>query len=144
MGNILDYMAADHSHCDELFTIAENFAADSDWGKLETSFQLFKAGMEKHFQKEESLLFPGIENQMQSPGGPTQVMRMEHQQMRELMENLSAWIEKQDQAEFLGEAETILIMMQQHNMKEEQILYPMIDQLFGSDAASVIEEMEQL
>jgi len=81
---------------------------------------------------------------MGSTGGPTQVMRMEHEQMRELIASLSDVVEQQDQGEFLGEAETLLVLMQQHNMKEEQILYPMIDRVAGENATSLIGEMEQV
>ena len=35
---------------------------------------------------------------------------------------------------FQSVAETLLIMMEQHNMKEENILYPMCDQHVGGDA----------
>jgi len=81
---------------------------------------------------------------MGSTGGPTQVMRMEHEQMRSLIASLTDVVEQQDQSEFLGEAETLLVLMQQHNMKEEQILYPMIDRVAGENAASLIDQMEQV
>jgi iron-sulfur cluster repair protein YtfE (RIC family) len=144
VSTISDYMARDHSHCDELFAMVENLAAESKWIELKNAYGEFTSAMEKHFKKEESLLFPGLESQMQSPAGPTQVMRMEHEQMRELLANLTGWIANEDQGEILGEAETLLIMMQQHNMKEEQILYPMIDQMLGNDAISLIDSMEQI
>ena len=41
--------------------------------------------------------------------------------------------------EYAGNAETLLIMMQQHNMKEENILYPMCDQHLGNDGG-VLEQ----
>ena len=42
-----------------------------------------------------------------------------------------------NQNSYLGMSETLLIFKQQHNIKEEQILYPMIDQ----ECANKVEEL---
>ena len=47
--------------------------------------------------------------------------------MRDALERLQAALRAQDGDDFAGEAETLLIMMQQHNMKEENMLYPMCE-----------------
>ena len=43
---------------------------------------------------------------------------------------------------FLGLSETLNMLMQQHNLKEENMLYPMSDQVLGDEGASLIREME--
>ena len=48
--------------------------------------------------------------------------------MRILVEQVSAALSARDQPAFLGLAETLMLLIQQHNMKEEQILYPMMDE----------------
>lgn len=75
---------------------------------------------------EEELLFPALEA-LNGPAGPTQVMRMEHGQMRALAAQAGAALAGRDAQEFFGLAETLLLMIQQHNMKEERILYPLLD-----------------
>jgi len=40
---------------------------------------------------------------------------------------------------FLGASETLLFTMQQHNMKEEQMMYTMADDTL--DSSKIIEEM---
>jgi DUF438 domain-containing protein len=71
--------------------------------------------------------------------GPTEVMRGEHRQMRDLLAQMRASLANRDSDDFGGNAETLLIMMQQHNMKEENILYPMCDNaLGGSDVGASI------
>ena len=45
----------------------------------------------------------------------------------------SYYAEHADQPAFEDLAETLLILMQQHNIKEESILYPMCEQLIGED-----------
>ena len=43
--------------------------------------------------------------------------------------------------DYFGIAETLLIMMQQHNTKEENMLYPMCDQHLGGDGAPVLAQL---
>jgi len=74
--------------------------------------------------------------------GPTQMMRMEHTQMRQLFSDMAQAVENQDKDGYLGLSETLMMIMQQHNMKEEQMLYPMTDRTFGSGADEVLEKMD--
>jgi len=141
---IATFMAEGHASCDELFTIAENLASAEDWSGVQTAFDAFVAEIETHFKREEDLLFPKLESRMGSGGGPTQVMRMEHEQMRGLIAGMKELVTAQDKDEVLGEAETLLILMQQHNMKEEQILYPMIDQMLAAETDAVMSELKKI
>jgi iron-sulfur cluster repair protein YtfE (RIC family) len=117
-----------HQHCDELFATAEAAVADQDWAAGEQALAAFITEMERHFHCEEECLFPAFEAATGMTAGPTQVMRMEHVQISELMQNMRAALNARDGDDFAGLAETLLILMQQHNMKEENILYPMCDQ----------------
>ena len=74
--------------------------------------------------------------------GPTQVMRGEHADMRATLAQLRAALASHDLDEFGGEAETLLIMMQQHNMKEENILYPMCDQHLAGETPELLARLE--
>ena len=74
--------------------------------------------------------------------GPTQVMRMEHQQMRNLLARMSEAVSNGDPEEILEVGETMMILMQQHNVKEEGILYPMVDQHLASYREELIERMD--
>ena len=119
-------------------------AAESKWSDLSAAFKAVVDEIERHLKREENVLFPAAERVMGSSGGPTQVMRMEHGQMRDLIESLSKVAALEDKDEFLGEAETLLVLMQQHNMKEEQILYPMIDRMLGEQSDNYISAMEEI
>jgi hemerythrin-like domain-containing protein len=76
--------------------------------------------------------------------GPTEVMRGEHRQMRDLLAQMKDALTSRDADAFSGAAETLLILMQQHNMKEENILYPMCDNALGSSdvGSSVVERLK--
>ena len=74
--------------------------------------------------------------------GPTQVMRMEHQQMRNLLARMSEAVSNGAPEKILEVSETLMILMQQHNVKEEGILYPMADQHLASYREALSERMD--
>jgi hemerythrin-like domain-containing protein len=139
--SITAHLFQHHKHCDELFADAEEACANSDWGAGEQAFTLLRNQLETHFSSEEELLFPAFEAATGMTSGPTEVMRGEHRQMRDLLAQMQGALTSQDRDEFGGAAETLLILMQQHNMKEENILYPMCDNVLGgSDVGAALAE----
>ena len=141
MTTIAELLAAEHRDCDEAFTVAEDAAQAHDLARCRADFQRFRVAMEHHFQKEEILLFPAFEQASGNTMGPTRVMRLEHQQMRDTLDEMVGVLASGDLEDFLGQAETLLILMQQHNIKEEQMLYPMCDRFLGDAVGSVIQAM---
>jgi len=135
-------MTDDHRRCDDEFAAAEQAAAAADWSAAVAAFASFRDDVEHHFAAEESLLFPAFEEKTGMYMGPTQVMRSEHVQMRELMQAAADALAAKDAEAYAGNAETLLIMMQQHNMKEENILYPMCDQHLADDAATLLPRLQ--
>jgi iron-sulfur cluster repair protein YtfE (RIC family) len=121
-----------HKHCDEIFADAEEACGNGDWTAGAAAFESFRVQLETHFASEEELLFPAFEAATGMTSGPTEVMRGEHRQMRDLLAQMQGAVESRDSDAFGGAAETLLILMQQHNMKEENILYPMCDNALGS------------
>ena len=123
-----------HRHCDDLFVAAEEAVQRGDWAAAVPAFEHLRDQMQAHFAAEEDLLFPAFEAATGASSGPTRVMRFEHEQMRPLLAQLEAACAARDAEAYAGVAETLLILMQQHNMKEENILYPMCDQALGAEA----------
>jgi DUF438 domain-containing protein len=121
-----------HKLCDELFASAEASCVSGDWVQGGRDFARLRGQLEAHFVSEEELLFPAFEEATGMSAGPTEVMRSEHAQMRELLEQMADALAVKDDEAFGGSAETLLILMQQHNVKEENILYPMCDNVLGT------------
>ncbi len=136
------HMADNHHHCDELFASAEQAVESEQWPQAAEAHQGFIDAMERHLKAEEELLFPAFEAASGMSEGPTSVMRHEHGQMRALFAQMSEALVAQSSEDYLGASETLLIMMQQHNAKEEQILYPMFDQLLAPQAESLMPQLE--
>lgn len=143
MTDISTEFAADHRHCDHLFAAAEQSAASGDWPAADSQFDVFAGALEHHFTVEEQGLFPAFEARTGMTMGPTQVMRMEHLQMRKLLADMRDAIAKRNGDGYLGLSETLMMLMQQHNIKEEQILYRMADQALGAAGEEFVARLHR-
>ncbi len=143
MSLISSLMTQDHRDCDHEFALAESLVARRDWDAAAKAVNAFAAALETHFSAEEEQLFPRFEAVTGMTHGPTEVMRGEHADMRSIIANLKDALARRDADDFAGEAETLLIMMQQHNMKEENILYPMCDARLATERDALTEALGQ-
>ncbi|MCB1954319.1 MAG: hemerythrin domain-containing protein [Rhodocyclaceae bacterium] len=142
MSALKPLLANHHEHCDALFAEAEQAANTAQWSDCEARFQAFVEALDAHFRAEEEVLFPAFEAATGMSGGPTAVMRGEHAQMRALVEAIQAAVSARDADEFFGSCETLVIFMEQHNRKEEGILYPMCDDRIPQ-AQAMADQLEQ-
>ena len=143
MTTLSGFMTGDHRSCDEQLAEAERLVQRGDWTAAAAAWAGFEAAMRRHLAREEDALFPAFERSTGNTGGPTAVMRMEHEQMRALFPQISGAIAARDARQLLGLSETLMVLIQQHNMKEEQVLYPMCDQVV-EDAPALLAEIEAL
>lgn len=144
MMSIFEFMRDDHRACDHHFSDAENALAAKQIDKAKEHFETFYTLTNHHFDMEERELFITFEKRTGMMGGPTQMMRYEHQQLRSQLEAMKKAIESGNNDDFFGMAEGFMIMLQQHNMKEEQMLYPMIDRALGTDAELMIQTLKEM
>lgn len=142
MSTILEYLGNDHRACDDLFAQAEEAAGNGAWDRARELFGKFQAAMDHHLAMEEEVLFPAFEERTGMRAGPTQVMCMEHEQMRALIDDMAAAARAGNASAYLGASETLNMLMQQHNLKEENMLYPMADHALGAERETVIHSME--
>lgn len=142
MSNIRTFMTEDHRHCDDLFADAEQAIGQNNLEAALAAFEHFHTSILAHFSAEEKTLFPSFEAKTGMTMGPTQVMRMEHAQMRSMMDDAVDALKAGKTDDYLGQAETLLIMMQQHNMKEENMLYPMCDQYLTAELPDLLQRLE--
>lgn len=143
MQTIVEFMRTAHRSCDEAFAIAEETVVVGHWGEAETAFANFRADMARHFRMEEEHLFPSLVA-AGGPSGPVQMMLMEHAQMSTLIEQMAVALTHQDAHECGGLSETLLMAMQQHNLKEDQILYPIADNILSAERESLLGRMQKV
>jgi len=141
MASITETFSSNHRHCDEMFAAVEQAVASNDRKEAATLFASFQAAMLHHLKTEEASLFPAFEARTGMTEGPTAMMRMEHEQMRGLLAEMAHDMDAWNAEHYLGCSETLLILMQQHNAKEEQILYPMTDQALADERDAIIAQL---
>ena len=141
MNAISRYLTQDHAHCDELFADTENAVSEHAWESARGLFDQFSHATVRHFLREEETLFPAFEAQTGMQGGPTFMMRMEHDQMRDVLVAMEQALGREDERAYLGLSETLLMLLRQHNAKEEQILYPMCDRALSGEAEALVQRM---
>ncbi len=143
--HITNYLQKEHRLCDDIFAKAEGAVAKADFENAKKEFEAFANETLLHFKKEEDELFPAFEAITGSSDGPTAVMRYEHDQVRALLGKMAEALSNQDKDAYLSLSESMMILLQQHNMKEEQMLYAMCDRVF--DAAKkeeLINKMQEV
>ncbi|MFT5836085.1 MAG: hemerythrin-like domain-containing protein [Sulfurimonas sp.] len=143
MSTIKEYLTADHSRCDDFFAAMEEKASGS-LADAKSDYEAFANASERHFQMEERVMFSEFEAKTGMTQGPTAMMRQEHAQMRALVKQMAEALEDENKDKFFGLSETLMILMQQHNMKEEQMLYTMAQQHLSAESPRVVEMMESM
>jgi len=76
--------------------------------------------------------------------GPTRVMCMEHDQMRNSLAQLQRFLNAGELEQCEGILEGMLILIQQHNTKEENILYPLCDAHITSSHPQLLSQIQTL
>ncbi len=142
MSSVSRYMRADHRYCDGLFDLIEPLACDGKWEEAQQALLAFRCALEQHLDREERVLFPAIEEAHGDRPGPTRMMRMEHDGMRALVTAADGAGARRDAEELSAILETLRIMMQQHNLKEESVLYPLADALSAGQAGDLLQALD--
>jgi iron-sulfur cluster repair protein YtfE (RIC family) len=127
----------DHDRLDELFKTFQKLKR-SDFSKAKEAFKAFKFGLQRHIVWEEGVLFPLWEEKTgMSEGGPTSVMRAEHRQIGQHLEAIHGKVADQN-PDSDQEEQALLDLLGSHNMKEERVLYPAIDQLTSAEERETV------
>jgi iron-sulfur cluster repair protein YtfE (RIC family) len=144
MHTIAHYLHQEHVRCDGEYNLAEAQVSCGDWDGARRHFDAFLVLFETHLSKEEQVLFPRMERAVGNAYGPTLVMRSEHGHMREILARMQEAIAEHEAGDFFDQADAMRILMHQHNLKEEGILYPQADRLLHEQINVVLSAMDEL
>ena len=129
MTTILEFMSIDH---DRLDSKIRTYSAEKliDIERAENIFLFFKSELERHIIWEEDILFPVFERKTSNKdAGPTSVMRMEHIQIKDHLQKIQRKLHAKKVQDLCEEQVALFKLLESHNQKEENILYPEIDNL---------------
>lgn len=127
---VSEYLAWDHDRLDALLAGARTALQAGDTAGARGAFGEFRTGLLRHIQMEEAVLFPAFERATgMGEGGPTAVMRMEHRRIEGVLEEMRGLFA--GPAPGIAAFETLraalLGVLEEHNLKEEHVVYPMTD-----------------
>ena len=138
METITSYMQQDHVDIDGFAGRAFQAAAARDWNALQREGGEFLRRLRRHIDMEENVLFPAFEQHTgMVEAGPSRQMRIEHQLMQPVLAGMERAVTEKDGAGFRHGVKALFDLLQPHNVKEEQMLYPMLDES-GRDAAQAL------
>ena len=125
MSSAIEILVGQHRDCDQALEDLEACLRSPDWDKAASAFARLEVALQGNFSAEEDRLFPAFEQVAGSASGPTAVMRREHDEVRALLGNADEWLQLRDANALAAELDTLVVLLQQHNIKEENVLFPM-------------------
>jgi iron-sulfur cluster repair protein YtfE (RIC family) len=145
-GSVSDALNAEHRRLELLWKKARG--ALEQKATAGPALKSFGDGLRQHIRDEEEVLFPVFEERtgMSATAGPTAVMRMEHRQFEALLIDLAGPFDGQAAPEtILQAADALSRLLDDHDAKEEGMLYPMMDRAFRPDEkAALLARIETL
>ena len=138
-------MSVDHDRLDNKI---KKYSTEKlvDIERAESIFLSFKSELERHIIWEEDILFPVFERKTGiKDGGPTSVMRIEHIEIKKYLQEIKRKLHVKKIQDPCKEEVALFKVLQSHNQKEENILYPGIDNLTSEqEKEQMIKQMSSI
>ena len=131
---ITDALYGEHGSLYMLMNAIEGRAAGADLAALQGAAALFETAILAHAHFENDPFFAALDRVMPG-GGPVTAMRAEHE---EIEGELAKVATSRDAGAARAHLEAAIAEARSHFQKEEVVLFPMAEQLLGSDT---LEEM---
>ena len=127
--NVTDALVGEHG---VIYPLLDRLASGSftTVDEARAAAALLAAGLATHAQIEDDLVFVALEQHLGPNGGPIGVMRAEHAEVEGTLERLT---EAEDVEEARSLAAHLAAVAREHFAKEEQVLFPMAEQLLGPE-----------
>lgn len=138
-----------HEHLDELFLLHQEALLKLDLTLAAARLQAFERELQTHIRVEEELLLPVYQRAGRIPGGPIEFFTGEHQRLLAMLARFAETIEqlKHNQTDLdrevirLFDAEAVFkSLMQHHDQRERNILYPKLDEVTEEAERAVLLE----
>lgn len=143
MDTICAYLKHDHQRCDELFDQAETSVAQRNWKSAIENFLRYQDVLRQHIRMEEKILLPAFARTLPGSAEPIAMLRMEHKQINGIVNRMWESVQRFDAVDYVLHAETLTLLMQQHTLKEEEMLYPLLDRALACKRSMIISAMAE-
>jgi iron-sulfur cluster repair protein YtfE (RIC family) len=135
------YFEREHDRLDSLFQDYQRLKP-SDFPRARECFLQFEFGLRRHIAWEEEILFTLFEEKTDFlEYSPVATLRDEHREILQALEALKIKILGAN-PNSIGREKQFLILLGNHNLREESVLFPMIDEVLDqTERSSVFDRM---
>ncbi len=154
---ITDALRGEHGVFYALFDQLERTLKGAALSTLQAEGALLAAGLTPHAQIEDEVLFPALERDLGGEGGPLAAFREEHTEIEDALKQVEAIhalsgqhgdIEgvlamlpnAPDTDEARDQLHQVLLVAREHFAREEQMLFPMAEQILGESRLEQLGE----
>ena len=133
-------LRTDHLRLDALLKEAIAALARNDARPATATFGAFASGLRRHIEVEDELLFPPFERRTgMRDAGPTNVMRRDHKDIERRLTSISAALhDGLLPVSVGGEMRALAALLDDHNVREEEILYPWCDRVLDESERAAV------
>lgn len=133
-GGLAFFFEQDHRDCDARWIDVEELLDAGDIELAQAAWQKYDASMRRHLAMEDEVLFPAFEARSDATGeSPVAALKLEHEQMEGLLDQIAEAIDAADTELAIDLGDTLLMLVQQHNAREEDMLYPEAEKLLTGE-----------
>lgn len=137
MHTIGEVFTHDHRRLEHALEDSVAHVRTGHWQAAAETLGIFRRGIERHMEIEEEVLFPAVEDDgVETP--LTAILRKGHRDLRVFFDELSDALESHDVEEYERIAASIRALLERHDQKEEEELYPAAHERLGASAAVAV------
>lgn len=125
--SVAEFLIWDHDRLDRLLDEVNQNIAEGDWDRACTRIRQFRTGLFHHADQEDNVLWTAIGELSDEHYDLIQTMKDDHREFKDWVNEMVNAVEAHSRTEFENANANLLGVMVEHNMKEENVLYPFLD-----------------
>jgi hemerythrin-like domain-containing protein len=141
MAGITSTLIEYHRHCEGYFAAIAEPIGTGDWSAARDALQRYRQAIDRLVQMEEGVLFPAFERETGKDQGPTRVLRFDHSQLRHLLGELEAAVERGDAEASASLRSRMSVTLHEHWLREERLMLPMLEEVLAGEAGRLVEQL---
>ncbi len=141
--SVARFLETDHSRLQTILLDVERLVFEDEFPVASRRCAEFICGFRHHLRMEEDVLLPLMARLGRNPEVVSELQH-EHREICRVVAELERAIRTSDRGRFVAVERTLERILSAHNVREEQVLHPMVDHLVGSDTerAQLVRQLQ--
>ena len=137
----ITFFTEDHRRCDSTWGEFEEHVASGDDAAAQGSWKAFHDQLLLHLQMAAAGVCPAFVGAWARPGGPPAVLGQVQAPLGGRGAQMAGAANGGDLQRVLDQGDTLLMLIQQHNAKEEAMLYPMTERALAGRWSEIAQKL---